>query len=755
VNADPAGPHGRERGPGGAAPARSGELSVSLTFVLQVIGWALATLVVLLVLDAGRRVLALVAMAVTIALIARPTIDRMARSVPRGLAVAIVFVVGVVLVAGLLAAQTADLTNQADQLADAIPSRIESLGQDWGLRDLLVEADVARRAQEAIDTLPQRIIFGTEDPAEGARLGLEALLVVILAVYAVLNGPAMARGAIGIDPDGRRRQVVAEVVSAASGRTARLLRRTLVLAGVSGLVAGGAAWLAGVPAPIALGAWAGVWSIVPLFGTVVGYAPIVLLASAQGPIEGIALGLLALAWTLLRLLYGERWLAHGAVRLGPLLTTVALVCGLRLGYIAGIVVALAAVGFVAAVGAELARRAEDHETPVAPLAPSDDAPPAPVADVAGAGVQAPATPSRTGGVAPNAALHVAGLRWRSGLMATVAVVTVIAALALAADVQPAVTWLVLGLVLGLAADPVAAWLMRAPGVRRGVAAALLVCGLLVGATAFTAAAVPSLISTVRDLPDEIPRIADDLVNLPLVGERLEQAGVNRRVEEIVAELPERLAADTRPLERILRSAGDSLQAAFWVLLVAVSALVDGPRLVRMGERLLPGHRREHGRRLGELGYRVLARYAAGSALIAFADGLVVFVVALVLGIPVAPLLGVWAMLWNFVPQIGGFMGGLPLVLFATAEGTAQGLVALVVFLVYMNFENRVLQPIVVGRAVSVSPLAAILAVLLGGAAAGVVGAVLATPALGAVKMAWYELRGEDSQMTDAERDCQV
>ena len=120
-------------------------------------------------------------------------------------------------------------------------------------------------------------------------------------------------------------------------------------------------------------------------------------------------------------------------------------------------------------------------------------------------------------------------------------------------------------------------------------------------------------------------------------------------------------------------------------------------------------------------------------MIAAIAGTAVFTIAIVGGVPLAPLLGLWAALSNFIPQVGGFLGGAPLVVLALTTGTTKGLIILVVYLIYMQIENRIIQPVIVSKAVDIPPFVAMVAVLVGGAAAGVVGAVLVTPLVGVAK----------------------
>ena len=112
-----------------------------------------------------------------------------------------------------------------------------------------------------------------------------------------------------------------------------------------------------------------------------------------------------------------------------------------------------------------------------------------------------------------------------------------------------------------------------------------------------------------------------------------------------------------------------------------------------------------------------------------------------LGIPLVPLAAVWAMLTDLIPQVGGFLGGSFLVLLALTQGVPTALVAAAAFVLYMNFENHVIQPAIVGRSVNLTAPTTMVAAFVGGAVAGVPGALVATPLIGAAKAIYLEARG--------------
>jgi hypothetical protein len=98
-------------------------------------------------------------------------------------------------------------------------------------------------------------------------------------------------------------------------------------------------------------------------------------------------------------------------------------------------------------------------------------------------------------------------------------------------------------------------------------------------------------------------------------------------------------------------------------------------------------------------------------------------------------------------MIGGALAGIPTVLFAAAHSLTAGIVTLVVFLIYTQIENHVLNPIVMSRTVRVNPLLVLLSILVGGEIGSwiggifgaFVGALLAIPAAGALQVVVREI----------------
>jgi predicted PurR-regulated permease PerM len=332
------------------------------------------------------------------------------------------------------------------------------------------------------------------------------------------------------------------------------------------------------------------------------------------------------------------------------------------------------------------------------------------------------------------------LDWRSVLWVMVAFVGLLAVTAVIRGAPRAIAVLAVGTLLALALDPLVVKVSRRIPGRRAAGVAAVIAGLFVVVAAAGALLVPRAIEQGRALGGDTDRVVGQIGDLPVIGDDLSRAGTADALRRAIKGLPDRLQGQDTPLVGAAQTLADGLLVAFFTLLITVSLLLDGERLLRGARRLVPPARREEADRLGRLAYQTFGRYVAGSLLVAGIAGLAVLAAGLLLRVPLAPLLALWVALFDLVPQIGGAAGGIPFVLLGFSRSATTGVVCAVFFILYLQFENHVLSPLVVGRSVKLSPPATMTAALIGVSAGGVVGALLAVPVVAAVKAAYLELR---------------
>jgi len=217
---------------------------------------------------------------------------------------------------------------------------------------------------------------------------------------------------------------------------------------------------------------------------------------------------------------------------------------------------------------------------------------------------------------------------------------------------------------------------------------------------------------------------------------------------------------SKPALTVGKGAVSLMVELFTLFVLVLLLLLEGPKMWSwtLGQ-MNPGRQATIARIAADVSGKVTG-YMAGNLLTSFIAGTVVFVTLQILGVPFPLLWGLWVALVDFLPMIGGALAGIPTVLFAfIAGGLTAGIVTAVVFAVYTQIENHVLNPVVMSKTVRINPLLVFIAVLagasigslIGGISGGFVAALLAIPTAGAlqvlVKEVWQATALDQPQET--------
>lgn len=166
------------------------------------------------------------------------------------------------------------------------------------------------------------------------------------------------------------------------------------------------------------------------------------------------------------------------------------------------------------------------------------------------------------------------------------------------------------------------------------------------------------------------------------------------------------------------------------LFALIFFLKDGPKIWGFLLNFVPRIHRRAVDGAGYAGWGALGSYVRVQIFVAFVDALGIGLGAWILGVPLAMPLGVLVFLGSFIPIVGAVLTGAVAVLLAlVANDWINALLMLLVVLAVQQIESNVLQPLVMGKAVNLHPLAVFLAVSAGIATLGLVGAVFAVPIL--------------------------
>jgi predicted PurR-regulated permease PerM len=203
----------------------------------------------------------------------------------------------------------------------------------------------------------------------------------------------------------------------------------------------------------------------------------------------------------------------------------------------------------------------------------------------------------------------------------------------------------------------------------------------------------------------------------------------------------------KPALNFGKGAASVFETLLTIFALALLLLLEAPKMWSALLSTLSPARAERWSRMAREINQSVTGYVVGDLLTSIIAGLVVFLTLAVLGVPFPQLWALWVALVDFLPMIGGALAGIPTVLFATARSLTDGIVMAVVFLAYQEFENHVLNPIIMSRTVKVNPLLVLLAILVGtslgdwvgGIFGGFVAALLSIPCAAALQVVIREI----------------
>ncbi|MGV3732103.1 MAG: AI-2E family transporter [Microcella sp.] len=288
---------------------------------------------------------------------------------------------------------------------------------------------------------------------------------------------------------------------------------------------------------------------------------------------------------------------------------------------------------------------------------------------------------------------------------------------------------IIGVLLAALLVPYAAWLQRRLRFPRWLAIATAMLTLVGVVTALIWLVVAQVRAGWPSLRDRSVVAWDEFLDWLSATFGLSADEITDWVDTFVGELD--LSTDGPLVTGALSvgsTAAEVLAGAVLVLFSLLFFLIDGPGIWRFVVRLFPRRARTPVDGAARAGWITLTNFAKVQIFVAFVDGLGIGLIAFFLGVPLALPIGVAVFLASFVPFVGAVVTGALAVLIALVyNGPFVALLMLAGVLLVQQLEGNVLQPLVMGPAVRVHPLAVVLAVTAGGLLAGIPGTLFAVP----------------------------
>jgi predicted PurR-regulated permease PerM len=296
------------------------------------------------------------------------------------------------------------------------------------------------------------------------------------------------------------------------------------------------------------------------------------------------------------------------------------------------------------------------------------------------------------------------------------------------------TWIFIAALLAAALNPAVEWLERRGQGRALAASAVFVVALLV-VSGIGLLVVPPVVTQVTDFVNAVPGFVDDLTaGRGPFGWLQDRYQIVDRIQDAIAKQGVGgILGLSGPALDVVRSVVTAVVGVITVIFLTYFMLLEGPRTVTNVLGLLPDELRPRFERVGGEIYRTISGYVTGNLVISLVAGVLATIVLYAVGSDYAIALGLLVAILDLIPLAGATLAAIAVTTVVFIETDwLRALIVLGFFVAYQQFENHVLQPLVYGRTVQLSPLVVLCAVLVGAQLAGVFGALLAIPVAGSL-----------------------
>jgi putative heme transporter len=313
--------------------------------------------------------------------------------------------------------------------------------------------------------------------------------------------------------------------------------------------------------------------------------------------------------------------------------------------------------------------------------------------------------------------------------------------------------LLLALMLSALLVPMVDWLDRRGAPRGGAVALVLLAGfaILGGILTFV---VSQFVIGVPDLVNEVTRSIDStkrwLIEGPL---HLSRQQIDNAGNAAVQALQNNQAKLTSGALSTAATITEIVTAALLMMFTLIFFLYGGRNIWEYVTKIFPTHVRDRVRAAGAAGYHSLIGYIRATFLVALVDAAGVGTGLAIMSVPLALPLASLVFLGAFIPLVGAVLSGfLAVVVALLAKGFVYALITLGVLIGVNQLEAHILQPLVMGRAVAIHPLAIVVAISTGGVLAGIVGALLSVPTVAFFNNAFRVLLAKDPAAAEETED---
>lgn len=318
--------------------------------------------------------------------------------------------------------------------------------------------------------------------------------------------------------------------------------------------------------------------------------------------------------------------------------------------------------------------------------------------------------------------------------ATLVVIGVFSLIYMAFLARQPLLWIGIAAFLAVALNPVVHKVQKVMPKKNLALAAITVLILFCGvigllAWLFLAPMIQQTVNLIANLPAIITQINELLAKTPFSQTvALNQQAIIDHVKGNSSQLVSSISQFGTVILSVLAGAVDALIAFVAVISLMFFMTIEGPDLKQFVMRLVPKKEEKRIANLGSDVYGIINGYVVGNFIISGIYGAMSALVLWLCGSPYFLILAVLVGLIDLIPLVGATIGAVLVAIIFLISGQPLAAAAFAIYtIIYVQFESAVLNPAIYSKNVDVSPLTVLISILIGGAVAGIMGALLAIP----------------------------
>jgi predicted PurR-regulated permease PerM len=318
-----------------------------------------------------------------------------------------------------------------------------------------------------------------------------------------------------------------------------------------------------------------------------------------------------------------------------------------------------------------------------------------------------------------------------GLLGAAGVVTTLAIARIVTDTSSVLLLIGLSLFLAIGMEPAVQRLVRWR-LPRWAAVAIVSGLMLLVVFGFLAMVIPVLVGQLQRFLEALPSYLDDMQRNPTFADLDARYHLRQQIDAARRSIDNgTLFGGVLGAGKFVLSAGVSMLTA---MVLTIYLLADMPRIRALIYQLIPGSRRPAAILLGDEMLAKVGGFVLGNLITSAIAGAGTFVWLLVFDVPYAALLGITVAVLDLIPVVGAPLGGAICTLIALTVSAPVAIATAIFYTVYKLLEDWLLVPRIIGRTVDVPATVTMVAALVGGAALGVMGAVIAIPIAASLRL---------------------